>query len=287
MTMTNGGGPTPRATTGAGAAAPPVPPSGAMPAALTQPGSTKPGSTQEKAAWAKDAAAHGARDVAQQTGRQTKELARDAMGEMRTVVDRARGEAVDHADTQATKAAGGMRQLSEQLRALAEGRPEQAGRAGQFTRDAIEPLQRWADSLEQGGITGLGEEAARLARRRPGMFLAACAGLGFVSGRAVKATRAVSHDANGSSEMPMTGGYPAVAHTEQVYAPSGAYGTTTTRLAAPGDAGDVTPTDLGVAEPLFDADVDPTFAPSTSTDVPPAVIDPAAGRPAPRGTRGR
>lgn len=284
MTMTNGGGSTPTYTTTGS-----PPPAGA------------------RAAETKDAAAQGAREVASQTTKQAGELARDALGEARNVADRARGEAMVHADTQAQKAAGGMRMLSDQLRALANGRPDEAGRAGQFARDAIEPLQRWAERLEQGGVAGLSDEAARMAKRRPAMFLATCAGLGFLTGRVVKATRAVSQSpSNGVSTGSMyPPAYPVSSQAayDPVYPTTGVYGTTTAAIPpvppvspVPTRSPLVEPTGLGSADALFESDAEPGFGrASAATDVPPTVsplVDPDLAPPAgessaTRGTRGR
>jgi hypothetical protein len=52
--------------------------------------------------------------------------------------------------------------------------------------------------MEQGGPEGVIQDVAGFARRRPGMFLAGAAGIGFVVGRLVRAG-AANHSENGSS----------------------------------------------------------------------------------------
>ena len=59
------------------------------------------------------------------------------------------------------------------------------------------PVSRWssfASRLEDRGIEGVVDDVARFARRRPGVFLLAAAGAGFVVGRFVRSGVSVARD---------------------------------------------------------------------------------------------
>jgi hypothetical protein len=53
--------------------------------------------------------------------------------------------------------------------------------------------------MEQGGPQGVLDDVSRFARRRPGMFLAGAAGIGFVVGRLVRAGVASQEDGDQST----------------------------------------------------------------------------------------
>jgi hypothetical protein len=86
--------------------------------------------------------------------------------------------------------------LSDQVGALASGRPADAGQLGGYLEDARGQIGQLASRIEQGGLDGLLNDVSRFARRRPGVFLAAAAGAGFLIGRLVRA--GVSVSGNGS-----------------------------------------------------------------------------------------
>jgi hypothetical protein len=139
-----------------------------------------------------EAAREGGKQVAGETAHQATELARDAWSQARGLVDNARGDVRTQIGQQSQRAASGMRTLSEQIRALAEGRVEETGRVGEVARTAGQRIEGWANRLDNEGVDGFLNDVGRFARRRPGAFLAVCAGLGFVAGRVLKATRAQS-----------------------------------------------------------------------------------------------
>jgi hypothetical protein len=95
---------------------------------------------------------------------------------------------------------------------LAEGRPSEAGQLRELAGDAQERLQGFARRLDEGGIDGLLSDVGQFARRRPLVFLAGCAGAGFLLARVVRTTRSASgngHDGYQptltSTRMPATG----------------------------------------------------------------------------------
>jgi hypothetical protein len=74
-----------------------------------------------------------------------------------------------------------------QMKALAEGRVEEAGELRALVGDAQHRLESYASSLRERGPDGVLQDVRRFARRRPGMFLLAAGVTGFAIGRLVKA----------------------------------------------------------------------------------------------------
>ena len=93
------------------------------------------------------------------------------------------------AQARTERAAQGLRNLSDQLQALAEGRPQEAGNLADVARNARGRVTQVADRLEAGGVDGALDDLALFARRRPWAFLGLCAAGGFVLGRVVRAAR--------------------------------------------------------------------------------------------------
>jgi hypothetical protein len=149
------------------------------------------------------AATEGARQVASEASRQAGELTTEALTSARNLVGEATGSLRDQAGQQTERAASGLRSLSDQVRALAEGRTDEAGAAGDYARQAGEKLQQVADRLEEGGLEGALSDLQGFARRRPGVFLLGCAAAGFAVGRLVRGAQAANQNGggNGSGEI--------------------------------------------------------------------------------------
>jgi ElaB/YqjD/DUF883 family membrane-anchored ribosome-binding protein len=135
-------------------------------------------------------AAGGARDVAGEAGTQAKAVAGEAKQQLDRLMRQSRGEFRQQAEQRTAQAAGQLRNLSEQVSALVQGRPEAAGQLLGYANDAQQQLRRLAARMEQGGPQGVVDDVTRFARRRPGVFLAGAAGIGFVVGRLVRAAAA-------------------------------------------------------------------------------------------------
>jgi len=150
---------------------------------------------------ASDVAGHAtdaARDVAGQAKEQVKNVANEAGAQARELLDRTRSELRDQAQVRTDRVATGLRSVSEQLTALAEGRPEDAGQLTGYARQAQQQVSQFASRLESGGFEGAMRDMASYARRRPMVFLAGCAAAGFFLGRTVRAARADSDDSSSS-----------------------------------------------------------------------------------------
>jgi len=156
------------------------------------------GTAKEQASDVASQATDAARDVAGQAKEQVKNVANEAGAQARELMDRTRGELRDQAQVRTDRVAGGLRSFSEQLTALAEGRPEEAGPLTGYARQAQQQVSQFASRLESGGFEGAMRDMASYARRRPMVFLAGCAAAGFFLGRTVRAARADSQDGSGS-----------------------------------------------------------------------------------------
>lgn len=87
-------------------------------------------------------------------------------------------------------ATSAARKTSEELRALAEGRHEAAGRTGDMAHDVSERLAKAADRIDELGVKGVTEEVSGFARRRPVAFLVAAGAAGLVAGQLARAVKA-------------------------------------------------------------------------------------------------
>lgn len=136
-------------------------------------------------------AMQGTRGVATEAADQMSSVVGQAKEQMQSLMGDTRAEALQQAETQAAKAAEGLRSLSQQFAAVAQGRIEEAPQLQQYLSTAQQRLSAAATRLEERGPQGLLDDLASFARRRPGMFLLCAAGAGFAAGRLVR-TGAVS-----------------------------------------------------------------------------------------------
>jgi hypothetical protein len=139
-------------------------------------------------------AADGARDVASEVGTQAKAVASEAKQQLDRLVIQGRDEVRLQAEQRSSQAAGRLRTLSEHFSALVDGRPGDAGPLVGYVNDVQHQLRSVVTRLEQGGPQGILDDVTQFARRRPGLFLAGTAGVGFVVGRVVRAGAATGHD---------------------------------------------------------------------------------------------
>jgi hypothetical protein len=153
-------------------------------------------------------ATEGARQVASEATRQAGELTKEAAAQVRSLASEATGQLREQAGQQTQRAASGLRSLSEQVRALSDGRPEEAGAAGDYVRQAGDKLQDVAQRLDEGGLDGLFEDLQGFARRRPGLFLIGAAAAGFAAGRVLRGAQAAGSDDGG--QQGTTPGEPAL-----------------------------------------------------------------------------
>jgi hypothetical protein len=153
-----------------------------------------------------------ARDQAGQVAGTMKEqatyVAGDVKAQGREVVDRTKEQLRHQGEEQARQAARSLRTLADETRALAEGRPDEAGPVANYVRQAGERLEGVAQRVEERGAQGMVEDLERFGRRRPGMFLVGAALGGFVAGRLIRGAAAGSDDRQVGSQAPMPGTAP-------------------------------------------------------------------------------
>ena len=133
------------------------------------------------------------RELAGTVRTQADQVKGELAGQAKAMLDETRGQLQTQADIQATRAARALFQVGSQAVALSEGRPEQAGPLVDYAEQAAGWLDDTASYIEERGLEGLATDVVDFARRRPGVFLAGAAVLGFGVGRLIR-SGAVSSD---------------------------------------------------------------------------------------------
>ncbi|TDC39441.1 hypothetical protein [Micromonospora sp. KC213] len=135
-----------------------------------------------------------ARDQGQEVVGEAKRQARDLYGE-------ARQQLTTQAGDQQRRAAGGLRSLAEEMRAMAQN-SSQAGPVTELAHQAAERVHGVAGWLEAREPGDLLHEVKSYARRNPGTFLVGAALLGVVAGRLAKGLTAESGGPTGPTGGP-------------------------------------------------------------------------------------
>lgn len=146
--------------------------------------------TREVAHEAKAAAG----DVAGTAVEKAGEVQQEAVAQVRNLVHEATTQVRTQADAQTARVAEGMGSLGDQLRALVDGRPEDAAMIRDYLQEGADRLSSWSARLQSQGIEGTLDEVQRFARRRPGVFLLGALGLGVGVGRVLRGAQAASSD---------------------------------------------------------------------------------------------
>jgi hypothetical protein len=142
-----------------------------------------------------------AKDVASEVKTEARAVANEASDQARRLYSTTKDELAGQAQAKTEQAAQGLRRLSDQMGALAEGRMEEAGPLQGYARDAQDRLMQFAGRLENGGAQGLLDDVTRFARRRPLVFIGACAGAGFLLTRFVRAGTSQGQSASQPSQQ--------------------------------------------------------------------------------------
>jgi hypothetical protein len=146
-----------------------------------------------------------ARELAGTVRQQADQVKGELAGQARAMLDETRDQLQGQADVQATRVARALFQVGSQAVALSQGRPEQAGPLVDYAEQAAGWLDDTASYIEERGLEGLATDVVDFARRRPAVFLAGAAVLGFGIGRLIR-SGAASSDGNGAG-MAEYGGY--------------------------------------------------------------------------------
>ena len=145
----------------------------------------------EVAGTARDAGKH----VAGVAGEQAGQVASEATHQVKQLVQQTRGELTEQAASQQQRVASGLRSLSKELSAMAQG-SEQSGMATDLVHQASDRTNAVASWLEQREPGHVVDEVTRFARQRPGTFLALAAGAGLLVGRLGRGLKAANDDSN-------------------------------------------------------------------------------------------
>jgi len=158
---------------------------------------------------AKDVTSHAgdqAKQVAGEAKQQAREVAVEAKEQAADLFDQARGQARQQAEETTQHLASGLHSLSGQIQAMREGRTQDAGSVAQYADQARQRIDDMARRLETGGLDGVARDLSRFARRRPGVFLLACAGVGFALARLVRAGASASSAGTSGNGAATNGG---------------------------------------------------------------------------------
>jgi hypothetical protein len=136
------------------------------------------------------------RELAGSVRSQADQVKGELAGQARDLFEETRGQLQSQADQQAYRLAGALLQVGSQAVALAEGRPQQAGPLADYAEQAATWLDSAASHIEERGLEGLATDVVDFARRRPGVFLAGAAVVGFGVGRLIR-SGAVSGNGDG------------------------------------------------------------------------------------------
>lgn len=177
---------------------------------------------QEKASETASAVADQGKAVASTAGEQAKSVADTAMVQAKTVsqeavhqAQRVMGDATGELQTQlhqrVTQVAEKAKTTGDQLKALAEGRTDEAGPAADWARQASDQLTQFSSRLDEMGLQGATDEVKRFARQRPMAFLAGAAAAGFLIGRTVR--NASGSGSNGADQLGQPRQLPAAGRT--------------------------------------------------------------------------
>jgi hypothetical protein len=138
----------------------------------------------EVARTAQSAAGSVAEDARHEAGA----VAKEARVQARRLLEESRHGLREAADRRTGEVAGSLRGFADDLRSMASAGSGASGTAGRYVALAGDTLGDVADRLRSGDVESLVGDVQRFARRRPGVFLAAAAGAGFLTARLVRDT---------------------------------------------------------------------------------------------------
>jgi polyhydroxyalkanoate synthesis regulator phasin len=121
--------------------------------------------------------------VGHQAVEEGKAVASEAAAQAGHVVDDVKSQLQTQAQEQAKKVAQSLRKAGDDVQALAQGKPQEAGQLSSYVEQAAGKLHELAGQIESRGYEGVVQDVQRFARRRPGAFLLGAVTAGFLSGR--------------------------------------------------------------------------------------------------------
>ncbi|MFE3453658.1 hypothetical protein ACFXJ8_32490 [Nonomuraea sp. NPDC059194] len=110
------------------------------------------------------------------------------MSEPNGVVDYLRERIGKEADSQAHRAARGIRQWADELKSMTD-EAEPGSPVDTAVQEIVDAGERAADYLERRGFAGIAEDFGGLVRKRPVLIVAGAIAVGFVVGRMIRSSR--------------------------------------------------------------------------------------------------
>jgi hypothetical protein len=143
--------------------------------------------------------------VASSAATEAKAVASEAASEAKDVLTDARQQLRQQAEEQSAKVASVIGELGDQLRRMAAA--GESGPARDIVSGVADQAEQMSQRLRNGGLDRTLEDARRVARNRPGMFLAGAALAGFAAARVVRMadTERVKQAISGSDDTPGQG----------------------------------------------------------------------------------
>jgi hypothetical protein len=139
-----------------------------------------------------------ARQLAGTVKSQAVQVKGELAGQARGMLAETQGQLQAQADMQASRLAGALFQVGGQAVALSQGRPAQAGPLVDYAEQAATWLDDTASYIEERGLEGLAGDVVDFARRRPAVFLAGAAVVGFGVGRLIRSGGLTDDSSNGA-----------------------------------------------------------------------------------------
>jgi vacuolar-type H+-ATPase subunit H len=157
------------------------------------------------------AAKQQAQHLAESARSEASQVLGTATDQAKTVLNEMTGELSQKADEQAGRLSERLRELSKQLRSMAE-KTDQQGFAVSAVDTLGEQSEKLADRLKNEGTAGIASDVRRYARSNPGSFLLGALITGAAAGRISRGVKDESKKASGgqSSSQP-SGGVPVTA----------------------------------------------------------------------------
>lgn len=131
---------------------------------------------------AADAAVQVSGMVVEQASQVTREVSSVAV----RLADDVKSQLRDRAEAQLGQLADGMDAFYHELRALAEGRPDEAGPLVEYAHEGADRLGDLTQHIHEVGVDGVALDIKRFARRRPVVFLTGSVLAGLAIGRLLR-----------------------------------------------------------------------------------------------------
>lgn len=152
-------------------------------------------------------AAEGGKQTAETAKQQAGEVAGEAANQAQMLIEQAREQLTTQGSEQKERATSGLRSLADEISGMVDGTSQPQGLAGDLARQASDQVRTAAEWLESRDPGDVLNDVRRFARRRPGMFLASAAAVGFLGGRLTRSATDEARDSGQSGPDQVGTGY--------------------------------------------------------------------------------